>query len=68
MYRTLANTNLKAETSDSFELGLRGKYEIGSFGAALFYNRYDDFIEQVSRPSSVPGFPSASSSTSTATG
>ncbi|WP_374978967.1 TonB-dependent hemoglobin/transferrin/lactoferrin family receptor [Pseudomonas solani] len=57
MYRTLANTNLKAETSDSFELGLRGKYEIGSFGAALFYNRYDDFIEQVSRASSVPGFP-----------
>ncbi|WP_017936851.1 TonB-dependent hemoglobin/transferrin/lactoferrin family receptor [Zestomonas thermotolerans] len=57
MYRTLANTNLKAETSDSYELGLRGQYEAGSFGVALFYNRYDDFIEQVSRPSSVPGFP-----------
>ena len=57
MYRTLANTNLKAETSDSFEMGLRGQYAIGSFGAALFYNQYDDFIEQVSRPSSVPGFP-----------
>ena len=57
MYRTLANTSLKAETSDSFELGLRGQYAIGSFGAALFYNQYDDFIEQVSRTSSVPGFP-----------
>ncbi|MCY1271978.1 Vitamin B12 transporter BtuB [compost metagenome] len=57
MYRTLANTNLDAETSDSYELGLRGQYDVGSFGVALFYNRYDDFIEQVSRPSSVPGFP-----------
>lgn len=45
-YRTLANTKLKAETSDSYELGLRGKYTVGSFGAALFYNRYKDFIEQ----------------------
>ncbi|MFN3580176.1 MAG: TonB-dependent receptor domain-containing protein, partial [Pseudomonas sp.] len=57
MYRTLANPNLKAETSDSYELGLRGEYSQGSFGLALFHNRYDDFIEQVRRPSSVPGFP-----------
>ena len=57
MYRTLSNTNLKAETSDSYELGLRGQYSAGNFSAALFYNQYDDFIEQVSRPSSVPGFP-----------
>lgn len=26
MYRTLSNTGLKAETSDSYELGLRGQY------------------------------------------
>lgn len=57
MYRTLSNTNLKAETSDSFELGLRGRYSVGNFSAALFYNQYDDFIEQVSRPSSKPGYP-----------
>ncbi len=57
MYRTLANTNLKAETSDSWETGLRGKYRVGSFGVAAFYNRYDDFIEQISRASSVAGFP-----------
>ncbi|HKM38590.1 MAG TPA: TonB-dependent hemoglobin/transferrin/lactoferrin family receptor [Thiopseudomonas sp.] len=57
MYRTLSNTNLKAETSDSFELGLRGRYSIGNFSAALFYNQYDDFIEQVSRPSTKPGYP-----------
>lgn len=46
-YQTLANTNLKPETSDSLEVGLRGQYDSGSFGLALFYNRYDDFIEQV---------------------
>lgn len=57
MYRTLANTNLKTETSDSWEAGLRGSYSVGTFGVAAFYNRYDDFIEQVSRPSTVPGFP-----------
>lgn len=57
MYRTLANPNLKAETSDSYELGLRGEYTQGSFGLALFYNRYDDFIEQIRRDSSAPGFP-----------
>ncbi len=57
MYRTLANTSLKAETSDSYEIGLRGQYSAGNFSAALFYNEYDDFIEQVSRPSTKPGYP-----------
>lgn len=46
-YQTLANTNLKPETSEGLELGLRGQYNHGSVGLALFYNRYDDFIEQV---------------------
>lgn len=46
-YQTIANTDLKPETSDSFEVGLRGEYAVGSFGLALFYNRYEDFIEQV---------------------
>lgn len=57
MYRTLANTDLKAETSDSYELGLRGQYSAGNIALALFYNRYQDFIEQSSRPSSKPGYP-----------
>ncbi len=52
-YRTIANTSLKAETSDSYEIGLRGQYQVGSFGAALFYNRYKDFIEQQSRTSAL---------------
>ena len=57
MYQTLSNTSLKAETSDSYELGLRGNYSAGNFGVAVFYNRYSDFIEQSSRPSSNPAFP-----------
>ncbi len=46
-YQYLANNNLKAENSDSYEIGLRGKYDQGSVSVALFYNRYKDFIEQV---------------------
>ncbi|MBM7063136.1 TonB-dependent hemoglobin/transferrin/lactoferrin family receptor [Pseudomonas sp. UL073] len=49
-YQTIANTSLKAETSDSYEIGLRGQYDVGSFGVALFYNRYKDFIDQVTVP------------------
>lgn len=57
MYRTLSNTSLKAETSDSYELGLRGQYSAGNMGIALFYNRYNDFIEQGVSASTKPGFP-----------
>lgn len=49
-YQTIANTDLKAETSNSFEIGLRGKYDVGSLGLALFYNRYKDFIDSVTIP------------------
>lgn len=56
-YRTLANPNLKAETSDSFEIGVRGKYDVGSVALALFYNKYDDFIEQVERTGTNPLYP-----------
>lgn len=46
-YQTLANTRLKPETSHGLEVGLRSQYAQGSLGLALFYNQYDDFIEQV---------------------
>lgn len=55
-YRALANTNLKAETSQSYEVGFRGKFESGSFGLATFYNKYKNFIDQDMRPSTKPGF------------
>ncbi|MGH8437211.1 MAG: TonB-dependent hemoglobin/transferrin/lactoferrin family receptor, partial [Pseudomonas sp.] len=49
-YQTIANTDLKPETSNSFEIGLRGKYQVGSLSLALFYNRYKDFIDSVTIP------------------
>ena len=53
-YRQIGNPDLDPETSNSFEAGLRGEHPIGSYGVALFYNRYDDFIEQVITPA--PGY------------
>lgn len=44
-YRTLPNPNLNAETSDSFELGVRGAYPQLDFGLTAFYNRYNNFID-----------------------
>jgi len=45
-YEMLPNPNLKAETSDGFEAGLRGRFTGGSnFGVSAFYNLYDDFID-----------------------
>jgi hemoglobin/transferrin/lactoferrin receptor protein len=44
-YRTLPNPDLEAETSNSFELGVRGEYSQFDFGLTGFYNRYDDFID-----------------------
>lgn len=46
-YRTLANPDLEPETSDNFELGIRGNFERGSFSITAFDNQYEDFIETV---------------------
>ena len=44
-YTTLPNAELRAETSDNVELGLRAGFDRASFGVTAFSNRYDDFIE-----------------------
>ncbi|MDB5487960.1 MAG: TonB-dependent hemoglobin/transferrin/lactoferrin family receptor [Reyranella sp.] len=45
-YQILPNANLKPETANSFEVGLRGKYENGSsWQLTGFYNLYNNFIE-----------------------
>lgn len=47
-YEILPNGNLKPETSDGIELGLRGRFGNGSsFSFAGFYNQYADFIDTV---------------------
>lgn len=44
-YTTLPNSDLRAETSDNVEVGLRASFARTSFGVTAFSNRYDDFIE-----------------------
>ncbi len=47
-YEILPNGNLKPETSDGIEAGIRGKFDDGSsFQVSAFYNRYKDFIDTV---------------------
>lgn len=46
-YRTLPNADLEPETSDNFEVGLRGQFARGSFSITAFENRFDDFIDTV---------------------
>lgn len=54
-YEILPNGNLKPETSDGFEGGLRGRFDNGSsFQVTAFYNKYKDFIETVTLKSPPP--------------
>jgi len=43
-YTVLPNNNLEPETSDSYEIGIKGSYSQLDFGLTGFYNRYDNFI------------------------
>ena len=45
-YYILPNPNLKAETSNNFDLGLRGAQGGFQWEAAAFYGRYQNFIER----------------------
>lgn len=44
-YQTIPNPELESETSDSFELDLRGDYPFVKFSVAGYYNYYHNFIE-----------------------
>ncbi|MGY2977311.1 TonB-dependent hemoglobin/transferrin/lactoferrin family receptor [Thermostichus sp. OS-CIW-31] len=57
-YRTLSNPNLRPETSQGFEVGLRGIYPQASFSLAAYYNTYNDFIEAFREVGSEPSPPS----------
>lgn len=45
-YSVEPNPNLEPEKSKSYETGLRGKFEAGTFDLAIFYNKYRDFINE----------------------
>ncbi|CCN50115.1 Heme receptor [Vibrio nigripulchritudo MADA3029] len=44
-YKNIPNPDLKAETSISYELGLRSSFENADTEFVVFYNDYDNFIE-----------------------
>jgi len=44
-YQSQPNSDLKPESSNSFEIGLKGDYEKFNYGLTGFFNTYDDFIE-----------------------
>ena len=45
-YRVLSNPNLKSETSDGYEVGLRGNTNKSNFKLSAFLNKYSNFIQQ----------------------
>ena len=44
-YELRANSDLKAETSNNYEIGVRGKTSLAQYEVATFYSDYDNFIE-----------------------
>lgn len=57
-YRVVPNPDLKAETSDGFELGIRGTFPQGRYSLVSFYNSYSNLIQQFVNTGTeiVPGF------------
>ena len=45
-YSTVGNPNLKKETSNNYELGLKGRTNKADFGIATFYNKYNNFLDK----------------------
>ena len=60
-YRQIANPALKPETSNSYELGLRGKLTVSSgqlrYSAAAFSGNYSNFIDMKRSGAGTPGDP-----------
>jgi hemoglobin/transferrin/lactoferrin receptor protein len=57
-YRTRPNPALKAEISDSFDLGMRARRPGASYVVSVFYNAYSNFIDTFS-PTRDPQLPSS---------
>ncbi len=45
-YTTVGNPNLKKETSNNYEVGLKGRTSKNDFGIATFYNSYSNFLDK----------------------
>ena len=46
-YEVIPNPDLKSERSTGVEMGLKGSWQTFDFGMTAFYNRYRNFIENV---------------------
>ena len=57
-YITKSNPNLKPETSDSYEVGIKRTSNNSNFKIAAFHNRFNNFIEQLKIVSDDGGNPS----------
>jgi hemoglobin/transferrin/lactoferrin receptor protein len=55
LYRAVPNPDLEAESSDGFEVGLRGNYKAFKFGVSGFYNTYRNFIDTFGKVTPTPG-------------
>ena len=44
-YTAVSNLDLEPESSDSYEAGIKGEGQHGSFSLAFFLNQYDNFID-----------------------
>jgi hemoglobin/transferrin/lactoferrin receptor protein len=57
-YAVLGNPDLKKETSNAFEVGLRGDAIPGvTFHVAAFYTKYEDYIEYAVQPFDLINYP-----------
>ena len=57
-YAVLGNPNLKKETSNAIERGLKGAPAAGvEFSASVFNTQYDNFIEYVTQPADPVNYP-----------
>jgi hemoglobin/transferrin/lactoferrin receptor protein len=54
-YTAIANPDLKPETSDGIELGLRYSGTAAYAGVTVYGNRYEDFIESMRQVGTLPG-------------
>ena len=45
-YTTVGNPDLKEETSDNYEIGIKGRSGNSDFGIATFYNDYKNFLDK----------------------
>ena len=52
-YTTVGNPNLKEETSDNFELGLKGRTRNSDFGISTFLNQYTNFLDKINTTGNV---------------